>query len=118
MKADITNTIEIFDDKNVRIDYKSCVTSVTLSDKSAQIFVIPPDTTDYAINIVQTGLEFIAIFPSAEVTIKINGTTGVDERIVHDFFLMRTEDVDTVYITNSDTENSVTVEVFQGNEAA
>jgi hypothetical protein len=111
----ITN--EIYDENNVRTDYLMSTKTLVLQDASKQRVTIDAGATDYALNIVKSGLEFIVIITTAPLQIKLNDIVN-PAMVNNGQFVIQTSDVTAIYVTNPDAENAITIDIIQGNLVA
>jgi len=116
MKMIATNKVEIYNDDNERIVLEESQEQRSITDFEYKKTVVEAGETDYLVNLVKSGLEFIYIFTDAEITVKINSTSG-EERIINTggVYIFSSQDIDSLYVTNASATVDANVTVVETN---
>jgi len=115
--SQIISTIkaEVYDSNNVRTGWLEEEKTLTYKNAVRGYMTIDKATADKSIDLINTQIEYLAIYSSAAIKIRVNDITNPQIDINGQFVLDGSE-ITELYITNPDADNSITIDIVQGDE--
>jgi len=116
---DIISTIqaEVYDDENVRTGWLKEEDTLSYKNALRSYMTIDASATNQPISLIASTIEYLAIYSSAEIKIRINDIANPTMTVNGQFVLSGSE-ITSLYVTNEDSTNTVSLDIVQGDESA
>jgi len=118
MSYQIISTInaQIYDVNNVRTGWLDKEKSLAYKNALRSFMTVDAGATNQQIALIASQLEYLAIYSSAAITVRINGI-GNQALDVNGQFVLDGSIITELHITNPDVTNPITLDIVQGDES-
>jgi len=112
-----TIKVETYDSNSVRVGWLEKEDTLSYKQARQSYISIPAATDDQELDLINTTIEYLAIYSAAEIKIRINDVTN-PEITINGQFVISGAEITSLFVSNEHATAAVVLDIIQGDETA